>query len=258
MTLFTNATLLTDELVRWLSSMPPASVDVTLYGASPETYHRLCGVSEGFQQAINGIELLLKYGINTRIKTTVVKSNIHDYYKIKERAESYHVEFFSSHLIHGHRSNGMDPCINERLTPDEMQQFDIENMDQYDCAMQDYNLDVLKKQYRDLPAMSCMAAKCSYSINWKGFMTPCTLFDNPCTEPLKEGFEAAWQRLGGLSDEIPSCEQCRSCERRAFCPVCPPRLYLETGSFDKASDYLCEIARKKEAFVHQIYGSRVP
>jgi hypothetical protein len=36
---------------------PPSTVDVTLYGASEETYLALCGNKEAFRRAINGIEL---------------------------------------------------------------------------------------------------------------------------------------------------------------------------------------------------------
>jgi len=74
LTLLTNATLITDELARWLSAIPPASVDVTLYGASGDTYFNLCGARDAYDRAINGIELLLKYGVNTRIKTTNCKN----------------------------------------------------------------------------------------------------------------------------------------------------------------------------------------
>ena len=39
----TNGTLLGDEMIAFLAADPPARVNVTLYGASPETYGALCG-----------------------------------------------------------------------------------------------------------------------------------------------------------------------------------------------------------------------
>ena len=59
LTLFTNGTLITEDLAGWLSQIPPAAVDITLYGASEATYSNLCGSGEAFQKVLGGLELLV-------------------------------------------------------------------------------------------------------------------------------------------------------------------------------------------------------
>ena len=248
-TLFTNGTLITDAFAKWLSSIPPSTVDVTLYGASENTYLNLCGSAEAYGMTISGIELLQKFGINTRIKTTVVKTNLKDYSLIKEFAHSHKLEFLGSSLIHGNRDTGIDDCVNERLSPEEIYNLEIESVAQYDCKSLD--LKNLKESVKNIPALACSAAKNSFFVNWKGELTPCPLFSTPITKPLEIGFEVAWDMLKNKVREIKVPVKCRNCDERVFCPVCPPRLYLETGSFEKHSDYLCELAKSKEKFVYK-------
>lgn len=254
-TLFTNGTLITDEFARWLSQIPPGTVDVTLYGAQEETYQNLCGQKGAFQRALNGIELLLKYKINTRIKTIIVKRNVRDYAGIKAIAQSYGLNFSVGSLIHGNRSAGIKAIAKERLSPAEMACFDFADPDQFDCAPVD--IDQLKEQYRDLPPMFCGAGKSGFFINWRGQLVPCPLFEKPYTEPLLWGYGRAWDMLREEIKNIPGPAKCKDCDLRAFCPVCPGRLYLETGRFDELSKYVCQLAQKKEEFVKKISCSRV-
>ncbi|KJS10365.1 MAG: hypothetical protein VR67_18905 [Peptococcaceae bacterium BRH_c8a] len=250
LTLFTNGTLINEELAKWLSQIPPAAVDITLYGASETTYRNLCGSGEAFHKAMGGLELLLKNNITTRIKTTVVRSNVHDYQAVQTIALSYGLEFLPSNLIHGNRITGIKNINDERLSPGEIYSFDLANLEQGVCSPID--LENIKGQYKDSPAMFCLAGKCSFFINWLGRLVPCNLFEKPYTVPLDVGFKQAWDLLRHQVTQIPGLENCKGCELRAFCPVCPGRLYLETGKFDGHSEYVCLLAKEKERMMRNI------
>ena len=71
----TNATLVTPEIVECFKQHPPECVNVTLYGATPETYGDLCGVSNGFLRAREGIRMLREAGIRVSINTTFTRCN---------------------------------------------------------------------------------------------------------------------------------------------------------------------------------------
>ena len=45
-----NGTLIDKIVVQWLKQCPPSRINISLYGASDETYARLCGNPMGFQQ----------------------------------------------------------------------------------------------------------------------------------------------------------------------------------------------------------------
>lgn len=249
--LFTNGTLITEEMLRWLSEMPPSTVDVSLYGASGKTYLELCGKEEAYNRTCKGIELLLKYGINTRIKTTIVRSNKNDYDAIKDIAQKLGLEFLSSNLIHGNRKDRIKNIENERLSPEEIFEAATENLNEYNCKL--LNIEEIKKSLRNLPAMSCSAGKSSFFINWKGDLVPCALFDTLHTKPLITGFKTAWDELREKTKDIPGVNECSECDSRAFCPVCPGRLYLETGKFDSLSDYVCRLAKEKGKIIQKLY-----
>jgi MoaA/NifB/PqqE/SkfB family radical SAM enzyme len=74
-TVFTNATLVTDEHVTLFRDLPPAKVDVSIYGASRDTYEAVTGVQGSFARCLAGVERLVKAGIPTALKTVVLRTN---------------------------------------------------------------------------------------------------------------------------------------------------------------------------------------
>ncbi|HHU05319.1 MAG TPA: radical SAM protein [Clostridiales bacterium] len=249
-TLFTNATLITEELVRWLAETPPSIVDVSLYGMSEDTYYDLCGWGEAYGRTINGIELLLKHGITTRLKTTIVKANLKEFPAIRDYAKSLNLEFTGTTLVHGNLTEGISYIENLRISPEQFYELCIETRDDYvnDKAV----IKELSERQKGAPLMSCSAARTSFFVNWKGHLTPCPLLEKPFTEPLKTGYEAAWNELRRLIAGIPEADKCVNCENRGFCAVCPAKLYLETGRFDLHSEYLCKIAEVKRLFANSV------
>ena len=73
-----NGTLITEEVISWLKETPPVRVNVTLYGASDATYERLCGNPHGFTQAVRGIRLLKNAGITVKINCSITPYNVDD------------------------------------------------------------------------------------------------------------------------------------------------------------------------------------
>ena len=68
-TVNTNATLITEEVVGLFQRHKPRRVNVTLYGSSNETYRELCHVSEGFDRCMHGLRLLKPGGKDTKINS---------------------------------------------------------------------------------------------------------------------------------------------------------------------------------------------
>ena len=66
--LFTNGTLLTQELVDLFAEWYPYVMEVTLYGLTPETYEKVTGSAAAYERVTYGIRLLLEAGIPLRLK----------------------------------------------------------------------------------------------------------------------------------------------------------------------------------------------
>ena len=65
-TLFTNGTLITPQLADELARRRPFSIEITLYGATPETYERVTGVPGSFSRCLQGISHLRDHGLPFR------------------------------------------------------------------------------------------------------------------------------------------------------------------------------------------------
>jgi radical SAM protein with 4Fe4S-binding SPASM domain len=255
-TLNTNATLITPEIVRLFSKYPPTATSVTLYGATPETYGKVCGDADGFSKTIRGLELLSKLPTNLEIRTTFIKDNMQELDQLRIIANRYTKRYaINTNVfkpVRGAKSD-VEAC---RMSPRQMIEVSTANTEYYrelnrndEVPVDDLSELEEEKEYGfDLPpaGLYCLASKSSYWITWDGKMLPCGCFSAPYTTPLKEGFSSAWERLPGLLNDVTTPSECKSCEyNNGSCPNCLAKLQAETGSFDKLSPYICAIAQER-------------
>ena len=74
----TNGTMIDEEIVDWLKECAPSRFNITLYGASDETYEKLCGNPKGFTQVKRAIRLLKEAGFVLKINCSVTPHNVQD------------------------------------------------------------------------------------------------------------------------------------------------------------------------------------
>lgn len=258
--IYTNATLITPEIANALGRIPPAKVGVTIYGASPETYERVCGNRKGYRLAKRGVDLLLAEGITVWLKTTIVKGNVDDFDKIAQYAENLGVEFGIVSYISPRREGKCTNPEGERLSPSELLCFREYsnnyfttrhaqmNYDSKTCFDEDRTaIDGEELCSKSVDAFDCTAGKCSFWITWDGRMTPCPLMDKPQTLPLEDGFTNAWKDIQKGCSLIPMSVDCKECSNKDECIPCPARLKMETGYYDKPAPYLCELIKEMNA-----------
>lgn len=258
--IYTNATLITPKIAEFLNKNPPSKISVTLYGASSETYGKVTGHADGYIKAIKGIELLIDAGINVQLKTTVIKSNKNDYAALSEFAYKRNLELGIINYISPHRDDFNSNSISERLSSEELVDFEID-VAKYRSSKQQADLGITKKKssfikhktniYNDYP-FRCTVGKSSFWITWDGRMIPCSIMSKPSTLPLNDNFAHAWQELVQLLTQIPVCQTCKDCTIKSFCESCPARLLNETNSFIQPAPYLCKTAFLRNKYNHKI------
>ena len=260
--IYTNATMITPKIANWLGRIPPSSMEVTLYGASPETYHKVCGDASGYERAIRGIDLLLKEGINLKLRTTVIKDNSEDFFKIAEMAHSRNIELSLISYISPRGGGCSLQADSIRLSPEESVEFEIRANKYYEklknerleitplnnTQSDDASINIKDKivNYRngDSP-LECSAGNCYFWITNDGRMTPCAIMDEPTIETFKKGFSNSWKELQEACKHIPVCDECKGCDYKDYCKVCPAKLKTETGIFNQKAPYLCAYAKKR-------------
>jgi radical SAM protein with 4Fe4S-binding SPASM domain len=259
--LYSNATLIDAETAKWLGKIPPTRMEITIYGASAETYGKLCGNMAAYSRVVNAIDMLLAEGINIDLRTTITEYNIDDYDAIAEFSYKRGIPLNIVDYLYPARSSTqlVNSC---RLTPEKL--IDV----QKDIA--ETNLRLLKKyskgtisaqssdlvdKYAENPvkvkpdpkmaesAFVCCAGSSDFWITWDGRMLPCGALEEPAVLPLEIGFTNAWKELGMQCGNIPVCRECRNCEIRDYCLTCPAKLKFETGYYNRPAEYLCQLAQ---------------
>lgn len=256
--IYSNGTLITPMIAKWLGNIPPAQIDITLYGASEETYAKVCGDASGFQRAIRGIDLLLEQGINVQVRTTVTYSNRDDFEKLAELTESRGLPLRIVNYISPRRDGCHTYPEMERLSPKDLVEYEtrIENYffdkersgTQEKNCLSDYTNEEIENNMvlpEDGHPFHCNNGKNSFWITWDGRMIPCSFLDDPAMLPFEKGFLQAWQEMVPACEKIPVCSTCKECSLQDFCMSCPARLKSETGSFVKPASYLCEYAKER-------------
>lgn len=266
-TLLSNASLIDSDTAKWLGKLPPTVIEITLYGASAETYGRVNGNASAYDKVVNAIDMLLAEGINVELKTTVISENMDDYDALAEFSYKRRVPFGVVDYLYPAR-DALHTANICRFTPEKFVDYHkkifetnkrlseiylsgINLPEQSDCGKKlAQELSSIKPdKERRQSAFSCNAGSSGFWITWDGRMLPCGAMEEPVTYPLKTGFLNAWQELSEQCGNIPVCKECMKCEHIDTCIVCPAKLKCETGRYDQPAEYLCEIAHLyKKAF----------
>lgn len=260
LTIYTNATMVTDKIMDTLRRFPPHKIGVTMYGASNETYKKMCGCEDGFDRFVDGVNQLTKLPSLFDMRTTIVKDNLDDL----EAMKAFTAEKFGStqqltisRIVINKVRNGIACPKESRLTPEQnlgviysdilelynrVKSGEIPPLNEADEKLNLYHGDI-KFEKGDYLFNNCSAGINQYIINWSGHMYACELLDDGYTEPLLDGFEYAWEHLieqYPLSREI---KKCKSCDYLELCETCPAVRLAETGDWFGIPEYSCKEAK---------------
>lgn len=265
-TIYTNGTMITADIISWLVKIPPSKVSITLYGVSRETYEKVTGFADGYDRTVRAIDALRAQGIPTEIKTTVVQGNRHDYDQLLDYTIERRLVLGIVNYVSPRREGSNSDPLGNRLSPQELLQYEIhmterdkqlglennESMSKIEDAVLEENpltrVDADQQPLDPKDAFKCLAGKSAAWITWDGRLLPCGLLDMPETYPLEKGFLAAWEELKHRCTLVPTCKECQECQYQAFCERCPARLLKETGYFDRPAPYLCELAQRRTEY----------
>lgn len=263
--LFTNGTLITEEIADWLAQRPPRHVSITLYGASSEMYKKITGVEGGFNAAVRGIDLLLSRGIHVEVKTTWLKGNVHDYYKlyeiVKERGLLLRIVNYVFPSIDAENSNP----VGERLDPVKLAEKEVEiesflteefdSKNEIDSISKEQILETKFKnnnlEYIN-DAFDCGAGKSLFHVSSEGYVSPCTVLYSIKYHYSEMDFISLMTEIYRECEKIKRFKFCDKCEYKEDCFPCPARRLIETGDVNGTPVYLCEHAKARNILKSKI------
>mgnify|MGYP001239013424 CR=1 FL=1 len=243
-TVFTNGALLTERIVAELAELPPQMVEITLYGATKETYERITQIPGSYERCMRGIDLLLAHGIPLKLKTVVMSWNYAEFEDIKAIAAGKGVDFRYDSALVGAMTAGDGP-LPLRITPQEA------------IALESNNAE-LKAELKAMLARTagqpdngklyqCGAGLNSFHIDPYGMLYPCIL-SRPQGYDLQQGnFAEGWDVFMQQLRDQPAQrnDQCAQCDLAILCRQCPGKSHLETGNMLQLVQYFCQIGHKR-------------
>lgn len=269
-TMNTNAALITEEVIEWLREIPPFRLNITLYGASDESYDALCGDSQGFTKVRRAVSLLKKADISFRFNCSLTPQNKADLEGIIRYGESVGVPAkIATYMFPPIRR--LDDAFgeNERMTPEEagyqkvlvdylqLGRESFERNAAYYCQFTPLDkLDFSKMQDGPGEPMKCLAGKCSYWVDWQGNLSACGMMDTPRVSLKEKNFRDAWKEIVAYADSTTCRHACTGCPNNKLCHTCITMVYSETGSKDGRPEYFCRMmdaqAKAYRYFLDQI------
>ena len=252
-TLFTNATLITPTIADYLHEWPPRVVEVTLYGATRQTYERVTGIPGSYERCIEGIELLVERHIPIRLKTMLLTINKNEIWQMKDYAEKLGVPFRYDPAIIPCLDGGLEP-YRLRLTPEEVVEIemaDSERLKSWREFCQTHSGPVSTDSL-----YICNAGTNSFFIDSFGRLSLCLMARYPSYDLRQGSFTQAWHDFlpQVKSQKARADSKCRSCELVALCGRCAAWAELETGNPESEVEWLCRLAHLRQS----AFGIGVP
>ena len=249
-----NGYLLRGEILELFKEYPPNRINISLYGASDDTYEKFTGV-RGFSTIIENVKALCDMGIQVRFNCSITPDNCHDLeniYKVGQQL-GLHIKN-TSYMYPQVRINGMYGENDNRLTPEEAARcrvawsalrYDNKEFMRRAAAMKAEIEKFSLPTGNSNPAngVLCRAGSTSFWVNKKGSLSLCGMIDKTF-ELHGSTFIEQWQNVREFTKKITLPEQCANCKYRSICNVCAAVTYAETGSFDGVPLYVCRFSEE--------------
>ena len=249
-----NGSLIKSETVEKLKKMPPTRINITLYGASDETYEALCGVKGVFSKVDRAITELKQAGISVKLNCSLTPQNAADLEKIVAYANERELILeVATYMFPPLRRDESMVGKNERFTPEEAAYYNLKRYRlQYGEELYQQYLEKVIAGLAPPPGLDescvdpvdgkikCRAAKASCWITWDGWLTPCGMMNEPKFDLTCKSFQESWKELVEAGEQISLTGVCKNCENKKICHFCAATAFVETGKFSGVPKYLCE------------------
>ena len=257
---FTNATLVRPEHVELFRKYPPRDLEVSVYGATKETYERVTRRPGSFDAFLRGLCLLEEGGVRVRLKSMALRSNVHELPAMSAFCRAHTKDYYRFDPVLHSRFDG-NPARNaeiaaERLSPDEVAAVERADAERFGALEKNCN-DLIDESFlrNDVDHLFlCGAGNGSFNVGYDGTFRLCSSLWAPGTTcdlrnvSLREAWEELVPRVRAMRSSNPEfLETCRKCPIINLCLWCPAHAHLECGAMDRRIDFFCRVAHARAA-----------
>jgi radical SAM protein with 4Fe4S-binding SPASM domain len=257
-TLFTNGTIMTEEIADYLKEWPPFALEITLYGRTRETYEALTAIPGSYDRCLRGIGMLKERGIPLKLKTVATSVNKHEVLAMRQFAEEeLGVEFKVDGQINPRIDCSQSPLA-VRLTAEEVVALDMsmpKGMSEYRRLAQ-HDLETPLVPARADSVYFCGGGMNSFAVNAYGEIGICVISQQDTFDIRGRGVKHVWESalLELRNRKRTQVTKCVECRIQSVCGMCPANGEMENGDKESPVDFLCHVAHLRAATV----GIEVP
>jgi radical SAM protein with 4Fe4S-binding SPASM domain len=241
-TIFTNATLLTEQQIAVLRSLYIDEVHVSIYSADATIHDRITGVPGSFAKSTAAIKAMLAAGVTVRIKCPLMKITADGVDGIKDLARHLGLSIQYSTVITA-RNDGAVGTHEFRLTGDQLKRV----LSDPDVIAQGPEPIYFRE---NLDCIPCDTVFNGGAIDPEGNVYVCNQLRIIGGNILKQSFGEIWResrvfkRLREI--RLKDLEKCADCELFQHCTRCPGLAHLEDGNVLGCSSIAKAVAQARQ------------
>ena len=247
-----NGTLLTEELALQLKRAGALRIGISLDSLDEKKHNELRKYENAFQEAVRGMEICNKVGLEFQIHTTVMKWNLGELsemtdFAVAKGAKAHHLFFL---IPTGSGLNIEEDMLNEQEYEDVLNQV-LEKQKKVDieikptCAPQ--FMRIASQKGMDMRFSKGCIAGISYCIvSPKGDVQPCAYFDLRVGNVKEKAFDEIW-RESEVFRRMRTEEYsggCGDCRYKNSCGGCRARAYYNHDGDYMAEDSWCILNKR--------------
>lgn len=230
MTLQTNASLLTEDILEVLDEYPPEMVKITLYGSNDDVYREVCRIEQGFTKTNAGIQALKQRHHNIQLVTTFIKQNRGDADNIARYARENQLPWYYSASCY--------PSLRGAKSETDTCAIEIWEKEGAKETSELWNkLPPTKEEKK--PAQLCSGYRTAFNICWDGNMRFCLFLNEPHIQVLGKDLEICWRELLDYWESLRWPEDCYGCDYKKKCKRCIAHLACLSGGIGKLDKDYC-------------------
>lgn len=239
--IMSNGSMIDEDMIEFFREYGmPFIIKLTVYGASNETYQRVCGSSDGFTKVSRATDLLKEAGIPVKLTSTIVRENADDLQKIYSFAREKGVAMQHTVSVVKSSRGAANTIGKSRFAlSDFRNELTLEELE--------------KSKFPPLtsPFAWCASYGSSLWMTWHGRVQMCAFMNVP--EVVYSGNLASdYIEMHKRIKKIKNPAECEECKWQEFCQRCPGILCSESGHPEKISTELCDMARR----LYELYKER--
>ena len=246
MTLFTNGTLITEEVANRLVERPPFSIEISFHGSNAKTFDKITQVQGSFEKCVKGIKFLLERKLPLKLKTKAMTWNQGELKEIKQFVEDFGLKFSVNGVIQP-RLDGDTSSTNYRMNVDEMLDMEF-SIGPYEDECRMVLQEGVESEVRHAKAPQniyrCGCGVLQTHIDPYGKVGTCTWSREDRFDFREKKLQDGMQELADkINAQLYSKDSdCHECEAFMECEKMPEMAAYETGSIQAPVQHFCDLA----------------